>query len=316
VNPKLDIALTSVFLVSCVLCLYTIYAQDGFAVVVWFCLLFCCFLAAIQIVKMLSISAGRWFSTMFLSGPPFGNPLANSETMSKWADTCWQLLIHLSMSALDIYVLSDEEWFSDTSTCWNPHPKHQVLKPSLYMAYMFQLAIWVATGLSHRFVEERKHDYVVMFAHHIITILLLVASLVGRLHRIGILVLVVHDVSDISVDLLKLSNYLKLQNRPALFLGEIIFVLNLFIWMYIRLYVFPSRIIYSVLIQSHQFIGSFPECHEFACVCRSGGSVLLTILLMLHIWWFFLFLRIGFKIVFVGAHRAGELYEGRRRQKQ
>jgi hypothetical protein len=76
----------------------------------------------------------------------------------------------------------------------------------------------IYTGFSHRFLEQYHKDYVVMFVHHIVTILLVAGSHSMNFHRIGILVLYVHDVSDITVDLLKLTNYLKLEGpsvRPA-----------------------------------------------------------------------------------------------------
>ena len=43
---------------------------------------------------------------------------------------------------------------------------------------------------------------------------------VGGLTRIGIVVLFIHDVSDIPIDCLKLANYLKLENAPGFFIVE------------------------------------------------------------------------------------------------
>lgn len=56
-------------------------------------------------------------------------------------------------------------------------------------------------------------------------------------YRIGLLVLLAHDISDITVDLLKLCNYLDLSGPRFLFLTEIMFAVNMGMWIYWRLYV-------------------------------------------------------------------------------
>lgn len=53
--------------------------------------------------------------------------------------------------------------------------------------------------------------------------------------------LLVHDISDITVDLLKLFNYLDISGARHLFLTEIIFIINLGMWIYWRLYVGHAR---------------------------------------------------------------------------
>jgi len=43
------------------------------------------------------------------------------------------------------------------------------------VVYVVQ-AIWVYTCFIHRFFDERRKDYFVMFLHHIVTIMLVGAS--------------------------------------------------------------------------------------------------------------------------------------------
>ena len=49
------------------------------------------------------------------------------------------------------------------------------------------------------------------YIHHIATIALVAGSWIHGFLRIGVLVLYMHDVSDIPLDLMKMFNYLKLQ---------------------------------------------------------------------------------------------------------
>lgn len=100
-------------------------------------------------------------------------------------------------------------------------------------------AIWIYTCFIHRFIDERRSDYFVMYSHHIFTICLVGVSEAFNHHRIGLLVLFVHDASDITVDLLKMINYLKLEGPRGWFASEIIFVVNLGIWIFFRLVKYP-----------------------------------------------------------------------------
>jgi ceramide synthetase len=124
-------------------------------------------------------------------------------------------------------------------------------------------------------------------------------SMSGGYLRVGLLVLYVHDVSDITVDLLKMINYLKLENRAGWFLSEAIFVINLVCWVYWRLWIFPSKVMPTCMFESEYY---WPGKIEMYWVCIP----LLVALLVLHIWWTFLFFRIAYKLLWMDAHAAGQ----------
>merc|ERR1711968_76006 len=113
--------------------------------------------------------------------------------------------------------------------------------------------IWFATCISHVWIEEKHKDYFVMFIHHLVTIALVWGSWCFGYLRIGILVMYVHDFSDIFIDIMKLANYAKLQGSSAFFIVEISFVSTLVSWFYIRLYVFPVKVIHSCYVHSLQW---------------------------------------------------------------
>lgn len=48
-----------------------------------------------------------------------------------------------------------------------------------------------------QFVDVQRKDFWQMFVHHVVTILLLCFSWACNLHRIGALVLVIHDFADV-----------------------------------------------------------------------------------------------------------------------
>ena len=53
---------------------------------------------------------------------------------------------------------------------------------------------------STQFFDVKRKDFWQMFVHHMITLLLLSLSWVCNLHRVGSLVLVVHDCADIFLE--------------------------------------------------------------------------------------------------------------------
>ena len=63
------------------------------------------------------------------------------------------------------------------------------------------------------------------------------------------LVLIVHDSSDVVLDMMKLANYFKLENSHGFFITEFCFFLNTFVsWPLLRLYYFPKKVIYEGVI--------------------------------------------------------------------
>jgi len=289
--------------------------------------------------------------------------------MIKFKSQVWQLFIHASMAVLEFVVWSQMtdafgDLFSQPWLCSDFYSKDVPLLTTLYLV---QMAIWVVTCYFHCFVFETQSDYFVMLAHHLATIALVGLSLRFNFTRMGLMVLILHDISDIPIDLLKLFNYLKLEERAGFSLVEGIFTINLFSWVYLRFYCFLVKVIYGAAcklmgtyhalsygytldealskgyIYSEGFFGSYGDegrkasqkvvdnlLHyitsvnnasqanaefyetEYTVWCAGNLAIaLLCLLFLMHVWWFFLFLRILYGIITVGGHEAGrQQYEG------
>jgi len=178
----------------------------------------------------------------------------------------------------------------------------------------------VYTAYAHRFVEPKRRDYVAMFVHHIATIILVAGSHAVHFERIGMLVMYVHDASDITVDLLKMSNYLQLQNRAGYFVSETMFVVNLVLWIYYRLWTFPTHVLYSTFYESHLYAGIFGKNGDYwnnwePFPFWKESNLLMFVLQVLHVYWTYIFIRLAIRIILLGAHNAGKDYEGGDKQK-
>ena len=154
-----------------------------------------------------------------------------------------------------------------------------------------------------------------MMAHHVLTVALILNSFMQGEVAIGVLVLAVHDSSDVVLDLMKMANYMKLEDRHGGFIVEMLFVLNTYVsWPYLRLWVFPRYVIGACFTGYHKLCDGgplagdvwnnpFPNIPGFV-----ASTSMLIVLFGLHIMWWLLMNRIGMKIMFEGKapNQAGD----------
>lgn len=144
---------------------------------------------------------------------------------------------------------------------------------------MFSMSFYWALIVSQFFDIKRK-DFWQMFLHHIVTLLLLSLSWVCNLHRVGSLVLVIHDCADIFLELAKITKYASYQK-----LCDAVFAVFTLVWIGTRLGCYP-RIIYSTSIEAPRILPMFPAYYIF--------NSLLILLLILHFVWTYLILKIAY----------------------
>jgi hypothetical protein len=221
--------------------------------------------AAVQVSQIVFGVGGSWVSRTLLAKPhPADDPLRKRKTLAKFEAQSWQLVIHTAMSLLEWAVLADEDWIEHGVLC--VLPKYQI-SPAMICLYMAQLAIWIYTCFCHIWLFEKQKDYWVMFGHHLATIGLVLLSYHFNYVRHGAIVLWVHDLSDVPADLVKMANYMKLEDFSGLFLTELSFAAVLVSWAYYRLYVFAVKI---VLRNTGPLPGLF---YDTAKHCNAGKSV-------------------------------------------
>jgi len=247
-------------------------------------------------------------------------PLGSKVAAKKFRDQAWQLAIHVSMSLWEVRLLAaNPRWWSDPTTCFDPCPATLVQgaggeegaaggalpasMAELRLFYVLQLALWMWTGVSCKWLEERRKDYVEMMAHHVMTVALVLNSLLQGELAVGLVVLAVHDTSDVVLDLMKIANYLKVEGRHGFFVTEACFVLNTYVvWPYLRLYRYPVYVVRSVYFGYHRLCATNghagdPWANPWPDVQGWYGVYLLFTLFLLHVFWWLLMNRIAWKMV-------------------
>ena len=128
----------------------------------------------------------------------------------------------------------------------------------------------------------------------------------------------IHDISDIGIDLLKMVNFLKLEGPQGWFGSEIAYVAAVILWIYYRMYELPFRILYAVMVLSYRVCAPLPRVYDGILgifppdlPLLTEASFLLIVLLGLHLYWFYLLARVGYRILTESAAQASrEEYEG------
>jgi len=206
-------------------------------------------------------------------------------TLVKFCENSWRCLYYTFSFTYGVVILWDKPWLWNINECWTNYP-HQSLTPDIWWYYMFSMAFYWSLSISQFFDVKRK-DFWQMFIHHIATIALMSFSWICNLTRIGSLVLLVHDCADIFLEAAKMTKYAGYQK-----VCDVIFAIFTVVWIVTRLGIFPGWIIYNTSIEAPQILPMFPAYYIF--------NGLLLLLLVLHVFWTYLILKIAYKALNAG----------------
>lgn len=216
----------------------------------------------------------------------------NPKKINKFCSQSWQLFLHVSSITFEIVTIMTTSWWKDPKTCWTPCPCNQKATFPLKLMYAFESAAYIYDGIAHRFWNPRKNDYYIMFLHHIVTVLLISASYNPGYFPIGAVVMFLHDISDIAVDMLVIVNQAKLEGKEWFFIVEIQYVVTTLNWLFFRNYLYVVKIltpVYNVIYYTDCFMNNMTPYYIFLG--------LLISLYIMHIYWLYVFLRIGYDIL-------------------
>ncbi len=265
----------------------------------------------------------------------------NGEKIIKFGEYVFRLLYHFSFSAYGLYYFWDKPWWDPerggTTLLFRGYPEHEIAVGMAWY-YLLQCAYNVDAFVSllelsfdvtffqrddDDDVKKKKTvlsmyplkiswsstvrgDFPEMMVHHIITNCLIFGSSYFRFTRIGSMVFLIHDVSDVPVDMSKLANFVK-WTKTTIFC----FVSMVILWTATRMTILPFVIVRSVWYESHLV---FSEGMMDARTYKMYFAMFFTLLCgitALHYFWFGIFIKIARdltkgKVQDYAEHKKGE----------
>ncbi|XP_059622699.1 ceramide synthase 6 [Phlebotomus argentipes] len=203
------------------------------------------------------------------------------STLVKFCENSWRCIYYTYSFIYGIVVLWHKPWLWNINHCWYGYP-HQSVDNDIWWYYMISMAFYWSLTIS-QFRDVKRKDFWQMFVHHMVTLLLLGLSWVCNMHRVGSLVLAVHDCADIFLEAAKLTKYANYQK-----VCDTIFAIFTVVWIVTRLGFFP-RILYNTSVEAPRILPMFPAYYIF--------NSLLILLLILHVVWTYLILQIAYRAV-------------------
>ena len=225
--------------------------------------------------------------------------LKNEALINHFSAQLWQLTWHGGSFILMLAVMVPSDFwpaiinpYGGTSLLWD----YPDTLPSLGIRILYLIHIgYYATDFIYMWAKDRPNDLYVMSAHHLAALSLLWMSyLPPPCWKIGCAVLWVHEIGDVSLYLCKTLHYGQIEMT-----ANILFVINIMIWIWARLIWLP-RIILSFYVYDIPDIGNSNIWQIWPC------GILLWILCLLHCYWCFLMTRVLYNALFKGEAMADD----------
>ncbi|XP_054835679.1 ceramide synthase 4-like [Eublepharis macularius] len=183
----------------------------------------------------------RWFRSRLKQDQP---TLTEKFCESSWIATC-----NMISFVVGLAVLCDKSWFWDVHECWNGYP-HQPLLSSVFTYYMLQLSIYCASSITLGFYV--KKDFKEQLVHHAASVILISYSYCANYLRIGTVIMFILESSTFFLDLTKAFNYAKWHRT-----SEFLFILFSVIFIFVRLVIFPYKVLYNTFYYPIEFYPPF-----------------------------------------------------------
>jgi hypothetical protein len=197
----------------------------------------------------------------------------------KFAEQMWFMVLYSAFVVMALVVLPGESfWGHGLDHLWAHHA--EPLSGALRGYYMVEIGFYFAALFDHVLIDARRNDFMAMLVHHVATILLMTMSYYNGNARIGALIVALHDVADVFVSLTKTTHYL---NWGAASIA--CFAMLLISWAATRLYALPVHLLHSAWVH--------PDAYGIPIRIHGFFLTLLAVLFALHVYWFYLFLRMA-----------------------
>lgn len=164
--------------------------------------------------------------------------ITKQKALMRFAEQAWGFTFALTSWSCGMILFYRSPYWLDMDAFYANYPE-RTLSPTFKLYYLGQLAFWLQCILALN-LEAKRKDYVQMFGHHVLTSTLLIASYAFHTTRVGQVILMLMDFSDIFLPLAKMLKYTGHQRSC-----DAAFVVFLTSWLVTRHYLLGSVILHA-----------------------------------------------------------------------
>lgn len=269
--------------------------------------------------------------------------------IQRFTESAWFSLYYPLFVLFGLYVLRDATWMYNLDELFYHFPQGHLQDlvdhtgggggsstaasrtPLLKFYSLVGCGFYLQAIVALVFVDERMKDYVEMLVHHASTIVLIFLSVFTMHHRVGSLILILHDVVDIFLYSAKAMHSAKKQTGAnilffAFTVSFLVLRLMLFPYIVYLLAVNPNRLFWpsthflfrhvpnvSVPIE----FSSYGLCLNRYCISTHHFlNALLLVLVVLHVYWFVLVVKLLVKTLGAGGNVPGDIRHHKKEKKK
>ncbi|XP_009609380.1 ceramide synthase LOH2 [Nicotiana tomentosiformis] len=207
------------------------------------------------------------------------NDEATRGKIVKCSESMWKLAYYGTIEFCVLKVAYHEPWFLDVKEYFRGWP-NQELSSGIKLIYMCQCGFYVYSIAALLVWETRRKDFAVMMSHHIVTVILISYSYISSFFRIGIVILALHDASDVFLEAAKVFKYSEKELGASILFG--FFAVS---WFVLRLVFFPFWVIRS---SSYYLCEVLKLSEAYSTVLYYIFNTMLLTLLVFHLYWWIL----------------------------
>lgn len=223
---------------------------------------------------------------------------ALEKKLSKFQESAWKCILYTVLSCISAYALSKETFWRNTAEFWTgcqeSLPCKYEASDAVNFAYAVDMAFYTYSLPYLIFFELKRKDFWAMLSHHVATIILIGYSFIMGWTKVGIVIMLLHDICDPFLEIAKMAKYV---NQEAL--TNVSFVILLVMWIGMRIVYFPFWVNRSVLFEGYQISVGVGNKLAFPHYQILAGMLLF--LQCLQAFWAYLIVKIAVKAVVSGS---------------
>lgn len=210
----------------------------------------------------------------------------------KFSESACKLLYYSLLFAFEYYLVIHKypEIRYDVSSHWRDWTPTLEIPLDILGLYITEAGFYFHSVYATICLDVWRKDSIAMLVHHVLANSLILFSLCFRYHKVGLVVLYLHDVADIFMESSKIIICLKNKFNSTLLevLSAIGFLSFTFVWFWCRLFLYPQIVLFSTCYLGRTML---PQASFFFFF-----NVLLSALMFLNVWWFHFILALVYRI--------------------